>query len=52
MSDYFPDTKKQITLTFGVVVNPISTKPTNGLQITILAFGKFGIDEYVGLIPW
>jgi hypothetical protein len=50
--DYVPADGEQITLTVGNVINPASTKPVSGLQITFLALGKYAIDDFVGDTPW
>ena len=34
------------------MINPVSTKQVEDLQILILAEGRYTIDEYYGLTPW
>jgi len=47
-----PGSDSSITFSFGNIFNPVSTYQVEGLQITVLAFGKYAIDEYNGIIPW
>lgn len=50
--DYVPGGDRKIKFEIGDVENPESVQLVEGVTITIYAFGKYAIDEYVGGLGW